>query len=130
MRRPRAVPLLAALALAACADSGTTVPRGGSYFASLDSPNGAEGAALVTLSGSGFTAAEGAGGTRVIARSTGTLTRLLLVRETPGALGFDVTLEPGARLPEATVVQVAGGDNQPRAVSGYRLAYTRRGGSR
>jgi hypothetical protein len=93
--------------------------------ATLRSPNGAEGAAVVELSGPGIGAVTGVDGT-VFAEAVGGVTRVVVLRATPGEVAFRVTMAEGAEQPGATVVEVAGGDDALRpSLSGYRVEFRR-----
>jgi hypothetical protein len=49
---------------------------------------------------------------------------VVLVRDEPGALRLRVRLADPTRPPTATVVEVAGGDDRPRAsLAGYRVDF-------
>jgi hypothetical protein len=55
--------------------------------------------------------------------------RLVLVREVPGTLDFVVRVAPGNEPPTASVVEIAGADDVPRAsTNGYSVTFTRREG--
>jgi hypothetical protein len=117
-------PLLVLGALACDATS----PRGpsgpGEVAARLVSPNGAEGAAVLELSGSGIGAVRASAGTTLFIAAEGATTRLVLVRETPGELAFHVHLADRATAPTARVIEVAGGDDQLRtSLTGYRVEF-------
>lgn len=119
--------LLAAVlvALTACSDgSGKWGP--GRVTATLESPNGAEGAAVVVLLGDEIGAVRSLGATEAYSAPAGGGVRLVLVDRAGGTLSFEVGLGNLGRPPLAVVEQVAGPDDQLRAdVSGYRVEYTR-----
>ncbi|HEX6912691.1 MAG TPA: hypothetical protein VF142_19950 [Longimicrobium sp.] len=116
----------ALLALAACDEGGTGVTAGGEYRAVLQSPNGAEGAAAFELEGSGVQSVAGGEDTRVFMQPAAGGTRVVVVREPAGPIEFTLTLAPGSRMPRARVVEVADGQDQPRAsLAGYRVALER-----
>jgi hypothetical protein len=118
--------LPALLALAACDEGGTGVPAGGEYRAVLQSPNGAEGAAAFELEGGGVRSVAGGEGTRVFMQPAAGGTRVIAVREPAGPIEFTLTLAPGSKLPQARVVEVADGQDQPRAsLAGYRVTLER-----
>lgn len=123
----RPAPAALLLALAACSDGGVAPPlEGGVMTATLRSPNGAEGAAVVELSGAGIQSVDAAAGATVFAEAAGGVTRVVVLRATPGALAFRVTMADGAPAPDATVVEVADGSDVPRAsLSGYRVEFAR-----
>ena len=125
MRRLLAVPLLSLAALAACSDGGTGPLRGGVMTATLRSPNGDEGAAVVEVTGAGIEAVAATNGT-VFSETAGGVTRVVVLRATPGVLSFRVTMAEGASAPEAKVVEVADGASVPRpSLSGYRVEFAR-----
>lgn len=118
--------LPALLALAACDEGGTGVTAGGEYRALLQSPHGAEGAAAIELEGGGVRSVSGGEGTRVFMQPAAGGTRVVAVREPAGPIEFTVTLAPGSRMPRARVVEVADGEDQPRAsLAGYRVTLER-----
>lgn len=118
--------LFALLALAACDEGGTGVPAGGEYRVVLQSPHGAEGAAALEIEGTGVRSVAGGGGTRVFMQPAAGGTRVVVVREPAGAIEFTLTLAPGSRQPRARVVEVADGQDQPRAsLAGYRVTLER-----
>ena len=116
--------LPALLALAAC-DGGTDAPPGGDYRAVLQSPNGAEGAAAIELTGTGIETVTATGALLASSAVSGGQ-RVVVIRETPGEIAFTVRITPGNRPPSARVVEVAGGDDQLRAsTNGYQVSFTR-----
>jgi hypothetical protein len=122
MRRAWRV-LWVAAALAACEDA---VPGGpGAVTVSLVSPTGAEGAAVVALTGAGIGEVSGAG-TRVFAAATPGGTRVVVVAEPAGALRFQVQVEDVTAPPTAALVEVADGEDRLRtSLQGYRLEVSR-----
>lgn len=115
----RGAPLLA-LALAACG----TEPVFIAYDAAVVSPNGPEGAAVLELDGS-FADAMSVGSGRVFTQASGGVTRVVLVRNTPGDLTFTLTLDGPGSPPEVRVLQVADGTNQLRGfLQRYRVEFT------
>jgi hypothetical protein len=116
--------LPALLALAAC-EPGTGSDPGGEYRAVLESPNGAEGAAAIELTGLGIESVTADAG-RLFTQAQGNITRVVLVQEPAGDIEFRVTMAPGREPPEARVVEVADGSDRPRAsLSGYRVTFSR-----
>ncbi|HEX6370589.1 MAG TPA: hypothetical protein VF006_16820 [Longimicrobium sp.] len=117
--------LAAALSAGACDRGGTGVPDGGEYRAVLQSPNGAEGAAAIELTGPGIQSVTAATG-RLFTQTAGTTTRVVLVHEPAAAIEFRVTMAPGQAPPAARVVEVADGNDQPRAsLAGYAVTFGR-----
>ncbi len=116
--------LPALLALPAC-EPGTGSDPGGEYRAVLESPNGAEGAAAIELTGPGIQSVTASTG-RIFTQSAGTTTHVVLVQEPAAAIEFRVTMAPGQAPPSARVVEVADGSDQPRAsLAGYRVTFGR-----
>lgn len=118
--------LPALLALAAC-DGGTDTPgpAGGDYDAVLRSPNGAEAAAQLELSGPGIEDVQSS--TAFLASSpVSGGRRVVIVRQQPGTLEFRVRMAEGQEPPDVRVLEVAAPDDALRAsLSGYRVAFTR-----
>ena len=124
-RSPRwTVPVLL-LALAACDGGGTDAAQaGGEYIATLESPNGPEGAAVLELTGSGVQAIR-ATSLSLFRQPVSGGTRLLLVREPAGRLEFRVRMAAGSRPPEVRVVEVVDGEDRQRAsLAGYAVDFT------
>jgi hypothetical protein len=125
-KRSTLLVLPALLALAACDEGGTGVTPGGAYRAVLQSPHGAEGAAAIELEGAGIESVAGGAGTRVFLQPAAGGARVVVVREPAGPIEFSVTLAAGSELPRARVVEVADGNDQPRAsLAGYRVTLER-----
>lgn len=117
---------LAAIVPAAC-DFGLLGPSGsGVIEATLISPYGAKGAAVLELTGGvalGVVASE-YGDT--FYEHHGDTTRAVIVLDEAGSIRFTVRTEDIGKLPTVTVIQVAGGDNRLRAdVSGYEVEFVR-----
>ncbi len=115
------VVVAAVLALTAgSCDSGPTAPIAGEVEFMIVSPNGPEGAALIELRTTevGLVTSSGA---RVFTGGTGDNTRILLVRTNPGTLSFRLTVNDVRRPAAASLLEIAGGDNQLRELSGYRI---------
>ena len=125
MTRPASRIAFMVLLLAAVGCGGDVGPelRPGLLTASLVSPHGPEGAALFTLVGGGLGFVEPAGG-RAFTFSRGDTLRILMVLDTPGDLGFRISVPDVESPPAVTVVQVADGDNALRAdVAAYRVRF-------
>lgn len=117
--------LAAALSLGACDRGGTGSDDGGEYRAVLESPNGAEGAAAIELTGPGIQSVTASAG-RLFTQTAGTTTHVVLIHEPAAAIEFRVTMEPGQKPPAARVVEVADGNDRPRAsLDGYRVTFGR-----
>lgn len=94
----------------------------GTVSATLVSPHGAEGAAVVLLFGEGIGEAMGDGDTELYRFDASGTTRLVLLSQTGGELVFRVEVADTTRLPRALVQQVAGPDDELRAdPAAYRL---------
>lgn len=130
MRAPTMRLLLRLLALliplAACDGGGTgTAPLGGEYIAVLQSPHGAEGAAILELTGEGIQEVVAASAT-LFQQPVNGGRRVMLVREPGGRIEFRVRLAEGAGLPAVRVLQVVDGDDVPRSsTDGYQVSFTR-----
>lgn len=125
---PRLRLLLTAVAVgvvpAGCTDG--PAPGPGTLAASLVSPHGAEGAAVLELVGPGIEGVSGGAGARVWGRPGGGDTvAVVVVADQPGALTFRVAVADTLLRPEVRVVEVAGPDDALRGVlAGYRVELT------
>lgn len=119
--RPRArrAVLFAALAAALI---GCDDPAGsqGPVLATLVSPNGSEGAALFELPVDGVLEAKALDG-QSIEVIRGGRRQIAVFRKDPGVIALRLVVSDQTRLPEVLVVQVAGPDDRPRALTGYRV---------
>lgn len=123
--RPLAAPILAAAVLvAACSDEGP--PAGpGTLTATLRSPNGAEGAALVSFFGPGIGDVTGSPGVVHWERRADTV-RVVLLDDGSGQLAFTVEVSDTTRAPSGVVLEVAGPDDGLRtSLRGYALEFAR-----
>ena len=112
-------------ALGGCTDTGPDI-QPGLLVASLASPNGLEGAALIHIVGAGVGSLEPTGDGRAFTSSHGDTLRVLLVLDTPGELGFRISVPDLATPPTATVLQVADGANALRLdISAYQVRFSR-----
>lgn len=124
--RVAAIAAFVAVAVAGCSDPDG--PRGpGAYEVAIESPNGEEGAAVIQLTGSGIEGARAADARVYLAHIDESTTRVVLIRDTPGELRFQVDVRDlGAPKPSAVILQVADGDNELRgSLAGYRASLTR-----
>lgn len=121
----RGVVLLAALALSGCTDIGPT--RGpGKLAATLRSPSGDEGAAVLSLLGEGVLEVTKVGETEVYAVASGLTTRVVLINQSGGTLAFEVAVADVGRPVLALVREVAGPDDELRSdLSEYRVEFER-----
>ncbi len=125
MRRPSFPFVLALAALAACADEGP-VSGPGTLTATLRSPNGAEGAALVSLLGDGVGPITAVGETEAYAHTGDGSTRVVLVNQAGGTLAFAVAVADTTQPPAFVVLEVAAPDDELRSsVAGYGLEFSR-----
>jgi hypothetical protein len=105
---------------AACGDQG---PRSGpgTLTATVVSPNGAEGSAVVSLFGEGVGQVSAVGGA-VFSEPRRDSVRVVVLADTPGTLRFLVAVADTTRPLVANLVQVADGDDRLRAsLSGYTV---------
>ena len=126
-RRPvfsRALLFLAVLLGASGCGDVAPVSAPGTLTARVESPNGAEGAALIRLIGGGVAFVEPLTGdlhTSVV----GDTTKVLVVLDTPGDVAFRLNVADTTRPPVATLIQVADGQNELRAgLLGYSVRFT------
>jgi hypothetical protein len=110
---------VASLGIAAC-DS--TDPGGpGTITASVISPNGAEGAAILDVTGVVDTVTSG-GDLRAFSTVTPTGRRVIVVRSNPGALSVRLRVPDVSQPPSVSIVEVADGDDSLRSsLAGYRV---------
>jgi hypothetical protein len=125
--RPPLVVLPLLLALAACDGGGGTGASlsGGEYIAALESPHGAEGAAILEVTGAGVEEVFASAATLFQQPVSGGR-RIVLVREPAGRIEFRVRITPGNDLPAVRVLQVVDGDDALRpSTDGYTVSFTR-----
>lgn len=112
-----AVRVALVLAVSACDDG--PGPQRGIEFRVL-SPNGAEGAALVEIVARiDVATVTGPEGGWTLARTSGDTTWVFVAMRAPGELSFSLTSSDG--VPAVRLLQVAGDDDQLRALEGYEL---------
>ncbi|MBM4183524.1 MAG: hypothetical protein FJ207_04765 [Gemmatimonadetes bacterium] len=108
-----------------CTDQGP-VSAPGTLTATLVSPNGAEGAAVVALTGEGIGPASGVGDVTLFRSDDPDGTTLVLVSPGGGTLAFAMALAYTTRVPASAVEQVAGTDDEMRtSVATYRVVWSR-----
>lgn len=105
--------LVVVLVLTACTDGSLRLGPG-TLTATVRSPNGEEGAAVLLLVGEGVTGVEQVGDTEIYATTSGDETRVVLINQTGGTLAFNVDVADRLRPLVAVVLQVAGPDDALR----------------
>ena len=110
--------------LAACGDAGP-VSGPGTLTAVLVSPNGDEGAAVISFSSTGVGAIGTVSG-EVYSRISGDSVTVVVINEPGGELSFSMTLADTTQKPVGVVEQVAGPNDELRgALSGYDVEFRR-----
>ena len=121
----RFLPVVALALSVACTDGGP-VSGPGTMTATLISPHGAEGAALIILIGDEVGDVTPLGGTELHRNDREGTTRLVLVNQAGGLLSFQVAVADTTQPPGVFVQEVAGPDDQLRGdTSAYRLEFAR-----
>ena len=102
-------------------------PRGpGTFFATLVSPQGAEGSAVFEIVGGSGLGAITAEGGQAFYHYQGNGARIVIVLDEPGTVRFELRSEDVSVVPSATVTQVADGENQLRtALASYSVELDR-----
>jgi hypothetical protein len=122
-----ALGLSVAIALASIAcDDAPPEPRPipGDVVVTLVSPNGAEGAAVLSTAGTGIVDVTAQESVRVFHWRAGGVSRIVVL------LWFTMSVENGARPPQMEVVEVADGDNRLRSsLMGYAVEVEPAGGA-
>ena len=113
---------IALVCLAAAGCDRSTDPSGpGTLTASVVSPNGAEGAAILDVTGAVDTVTASAD-IRAFSSATATGRRVIVVRSNPGELSVRLRVPDVSRPPQVTLVEVAGGDDRLRpSLDGYQV---------
>lgn len=125
LRKTRSMLIVATLAgLVACSDEGP-VSGPGTVTATLTSPNGADGAALIVLSGEGLGEVSSVEPTEAFASTDDGSTRIILINQDGGELTFRIALADTTLLPRAVIHQVAAPNDTLRSVTGYSVDFTR-----
>lgn len=112
------------LGASGCGDVGPVSAPGTLTTATVESPNGAEGAALIRLIGAGVAFVKPLTGD-LHTSVAGDTTKVLVVLDTPGDIAFRLNVADTTRPPLATLLQVADGHNEVRAgLLGYSVRFT------
>ncbi len=80
----------------------------GTLTATVESPNGAEGAALLRLIGGGVSSVEPLTGD-LHTSAQGDTTKVLVILDTPGQIAFRVSVADTTQVPVTTLLQIADG---------------------
>ena len=124
MKPHRFATFLALSLLVACTDQ--SPPGPGILTATLKSPNGAEGAALVVLMGPGIGEVTPVGSNQLYSNSSLDEVRIVLINQNDGTLAFRVQVADTTMEPTAIVEEVANPDNKIRlTLDGYQLEFRR-----
>ena len=116
--------LAAVTTVAACGDEGPASGPG-TVTAVVASPNGDEGAAVLTLSGTGIGEITAVSG-EVFSRPEGSDVTVVIINESAGELAFRIALADTTQKPAATLVEVAAPDDDLRTtLAGYEVEYRR-----
>ena len=111
--------------LAACGED-SPVPGPGTLTATLVSPNGDEGAAVVSLYGDGIQSISAIAPTEAFPRLDENGARVVLINPDGGLIEFQFALADTLLMPDALVEEVAGPDDELRADTGaYSVEVTR-----
>jgi hypothetical protein len=111
------------LAVGSCDDLGPSGPRGpGTVQVELVSPYGSEGSAVFeVVEGTGLGIVTTTGG-EVYYEHGADATRVVVILDAPGQIGFRLQTENVRRLPQVTLTQVADGNDELRgSLSGYEV---------
>jgi len=94
--------------------------------ATLVSPNGDEGSAILELTGGSDLGTVSPLGGEVLYEHGPAATRIVVIMDEPGAVRFQVRTEDVGTLPAVSVIQVADGMNRLRgSLAGYQVRFTR-----
>jgi hypothetical protein len=115
---------VAVLGVAGCGDEATPPePVPGDLAVSLVSPNGTEGAAVLETNDVGVVEVTPEVGQQAFRLTAGGVTRIVVLLDEPGDIGFTLSVEDLNRPPQLQVVEVADAENRLRPdLSGYAVA--------
>lgn len=108
------------LAAAGCRDQGP-ISAPGTMTVSVVSPNGAEGAAIVSIVEGGLGTPVGLGGAEAFAYESGGSTTVIVVNRAGGDLAFQIQVADTTVPPGWSIHEVAGPDDALRSLVGYSL---------
>jgi hypothetical protein len=114
---------IAVMSLAATACDSTQPGGSGTLKAVLVSPNGAEGAAVLDVTGT-VESVTAPGDVTVFTTPSANGTRVIVMRLTPGELSMNIAVPNVSTRPVVTVVEVADGDDKIRpSLTGYQVTF-------
>ena len=125
-RRATLRALISMLALGGALGCGDAAPVSapGTLTATVESPNGDEGAALLHLVGGGVSFVEPLTGD-LYTSALGDTTKVLVLLDAPGEIAFRFNVADTTQPPVTTVLQIADGENDLRtSLAGYRVRFT------
>ena len=80
---------------------------------------------MLLLAGEGVLDVGPVGETEVYAERAGSETRVVLIHPSGGTLAFELLMADLSRAPVPVIVEVAGPDDELRALDGYRVVLSR-----
>jgi len=119
-----ALTVFVAAVVSGCTDQ-APVSGPGTMTVTVRSPNGDEGAALVSLLGDDVGTVSAAGATEVHSLQGNSVTRVVLIDQNGGELMFRVAVADTTNPPGWVIDEVAGPDDGARVLTGYTLEFRR-----